>query len=350
MINKRKFAALISGLIHRIGLLDAYSFIRHRFASHRGVILLYHRVDAPDRYPWGYPPVSSQEFEKEIKYLRKNYNVIPLDRLVQYLQRDECFPPRTAALTLDDGYKDHYLNAYRILKKYSCPATIFLATDRIDADDLFWSCKVRFSVWKTAQEMLELDKLGTYFLKTAIQRKRATSEIIEKLRVLPCDEKNTWIEQLMRKLRVAVPKGICQKYNLTWDEVREMSKNGITFGSHSVTHPKLSALSLEDAKREIVESKTRIEEELDTAVTTFAYPLGRPSDFNDNIVKALKESGFTCSVTGLPQNMVERGVDLYRLPRISPGSNAEIFKLLISELYFDLKAGLRRIRGSEYET
>ena len=350
MSYKRKFAVLISGLIHRIGLLDTYSFIRHRFASHRGVILSYHRIDAPNKYPWGYPPIRDKEFEKEIKYLQQNYNVIPFDSLVQYLQRDEYFPPRTAALTLDDGYKDQYLNAYRILKKYNCPATIFLTTGRIDTDDLFWSCKVRFSVWKTAQEMLELDKLGTYFLHTAIQRKRATSEIIEKLRVLPCDEKNILIEKLMRKLRVAIPKGICQKYNLTWDEVREMSKNGITFGSHTVTHPKLSALSLEDAKREIVESKTRIEEEADTAVTTFAYPLGRSSDFNDNIIKIVKESGFTCSVTGFPQSMVEKGTDLYKLPRISSNPYSEIFKLLVSELYFDLKTGLSHIRGTEYET
>ncbi|CAD7766605.1 MAG: Polysaccharide deacetylase [Candidatus Argoarchaeum ethanivorans] len=63
---------------------------------------------------------------------------------------------------------------------------------------------------------------------------------------------------------------------LTWDEVIEMSRNGILFGSHTVNHPKLISLSIEDIKYELHESKEEIEKNIEKRIETFSYPYAFP--------------------------------------------------------------------------
>lgn len=342
---KKRFFAQIVNLADYLHIADAYSFLREKLATPHAAIIQYHRIDEPNNYPWSLSPTRIKDFDEEIKYLSQKYTIISLDKLTQYIHEKKYFPPKTAVITLDDGYKDHYLNAYPLLKKYNIPATIFLTTGRMYSGDLFWSDKVAYAIWNSPYEALKLKELGTFPLRSTLQRKNTISIIKENIRVMPNEKKNLIIEKLMRLLSVDIPLELTRKFLLNWDEAREMSRNKITFGAHTVTHPKLSTLTLDEAKREIVESKKKIEEELNVAVTTFAYPLGRPNDFNDDIMKIVKNSGFTCAVTSYPANMVEIGMNIYKLPRISPGANAKIFKLNISGFYIDLKSILSKTKG-----
>jgi peptidoglycan/xylan/chitin deacetylase (PgdA/CDA1 family) len=62
-----------------------------------------------------------------MEFLHKNhYNVVGLDKIASYLEKREKMPPRTVAITFDDGYYNNYEYAYPILKKYNLPATIFV--------------------------------------------------------------------------------------------------------------------------------------------------------------------------------------------------------------------------------
>jgi peptidoglycan/xylan/chitin deacetylase (PgdA/CDA1 family) len=76
-----------------------------------------------------------------------------------------------------------------------------------------------------------------------------------------------------------------------------MRNAGISFGSHTVTHPVLSKLSLDQVQHEIQESKKVIEESLGIPVRTFAYPSGKKNDFNPSIKALLKDAGYTCALT-----------------------------------------------------
>jgi len=76
---------------------------------------------------------------------------------------------------------------------------------------------------------------------------------------------------------------------LSREEILEMKKYGIEFGSHTLTHPDLTKIPLEAAIKEIFESKKRIEEIIQDKVINFAYPYGKPSQ---NLKKIVEQAGY----------------------------------------------------------
>jgi peptidoglycan/xylan/chitin deacetylase (PgdA/CDA1 family) len=76
---------------------------------------------------------------------------------------------------------------------------------------------------------------------------------------------------------------------LTWSEVRELQKYGISFGSHTVTHPQLRGLGKDAIQKEMVNSKRAIEEKTGCAVDSFAYPYAFPQTETE-LKKVLRES------------------------------------------------------------
>jgi peptidoglycan/xylan/chitin deacetylase (PgdA/CDA1 family) len=92
-----------------------------------------------------------------------------------------------------------------------------------------------------------------------------------------------------------VPVQFKGKVCLTWNEVRELRKHGMCFGSHTVTHPQLSTLDAAAVKNEIVNSKQTIEDNLGEAVDSFAYPFAFPeenSSFVQSLRNVLVDSGY----------------------------------------------------------
>ena len=107
---------------------------------------------------------------------------------------------------------------------------------------------------------------------------------------------------------------------LSWDEVRQMYKQHISFGAHTVTHPVLSKLSDTKLAAEITGSKNKIEEKLNAPVQHFAYPFGQPSDVGAGVKEAVRRAGFATAVTTV-WGFNRPGDDLYDLKRFSPRFN-----------------------------
>ena len=76
--------------------------------------------------------VSADNFERQMAFLAESgFHVISLKKLSQILQGKTAIPPRAVVLTIDDGYRSVYTQAYPILKKYGFSATLFVYTDFI---------------------------------------------------------------------------------------------------------------------------------------------------------------------------------------------------------------------------
>jgi peptidoglycan/xylan/chitin deacetylase (PgdA/CDA1 family) len=109
---------------------------------------------------------------------------------------------------------------------------------------------------------------------------------------------------------------------LTWGEVKELRKYGISFGSHTVTHPQLTTLAADLVKDEIVISKQTIEEKLGESVNSFAYPFAFPegnSSFVQMLRHLLVESGYSQGVS-TRIGTAGRGDDRYFLRRLPMNS------------------------------
>jgi peptidoglycan/xylan/chitin deacetylase (PgdA/CDA1 family) len=77
-------------------------------------------------------------------------------------------------------------------------------------------------------------------------------------------------------------------------QVRAWLAAGQTIGSHTVTHPWLSRLSLEAAREEIVSSRKSLEDRFGTAIEHFCYPYG---DLNERVRDLVAEAGFRTACT-----------------------------------------------------
>ena len=330
MIDSLKTAAAMAA--NYSGLLDGYTFLRRKLTKSQVGILLYHRV-SPSHADWCIKPLSPRSFERQMEYFRQYYKILSLDTLVQHIKQREPLPEKAVVITFDDGYKDNYLYAYPILMKYGIPATIFLTTGHIGSSKLFWFDEVKYIVQVTHISQLELDELGSYSLRTGVDRLQNGLTISRGLRKLPEDRKNELINKLLNICQVDIPDNSGEGLFLSWDEVREMHESGISFGAHTVNHPVLTNLPVEQARWEIVQSKKHIEEKLGEKVTAFAYPFG---PFNAEIAKLVKESGFTSAVT-TESGLVNSQANPYELPRIGAVGDFNKLKAVFSGLFQDLR-------------
>jgi len=315
-----------ASLLGHIRFLDVYSFVRRILTRSQVAIIMYHHVTSENN-PLLTSTVSIEDFEKEVAFLSK-FPVLPLDVLADKLTQWQSLPARAVCITFDDGFKDNYKYAYPILRRYNLPATIFLTTGYIENSDTFWDEKISFAIWNTDVETFTIDDLGCYRIQTASNKLQAMSRIVARLCELPDTEKSLLVEKLMEELRVEIPDGFGDDISLTWREIREMGNNGISFGAHTVTHPILTKVSLEDARNEITLSKKAIEESLGTPCTLFAYPRGR---FNGELIELVREIGFTCAVTTIPR-LITSNADSFMLSRLDAGPNFYAFKCNLSGL------------------
>jgi len=117
------------------------------------VVLMYHSIGDGDLFF----TVKREEFERQMQYLKEEeFNVVSLRKLEEYLE-NRSIPPKTVVITFDDGYKDNFLNAYPVLKKYNLPATIFVATGEVGKSKNLRGCEFEML---SESDIKELDNLG----------------------------------------------------------------------------------------------------------------------------------------------------------------------------------------------
>lgn len=92
-------------------------------------------------------------------------------------------------------------------------------------------------------------------------------------------------------------RGLRQRNLLTVEQIREMQRHGVVFGSHTVTHPWLPDTTDDDLRCEVRDSKHVLEDILGTEVTSFAYPFG---GVDQRVRGAVAEAGYQMAFTARP--------------------------------------------------
>jgi peptidoglycan/xylan/chitin deacetylase (PgdA/CDA1 family) len=159
-----------------------------------------------------------RNFERQLRYLRGIGEFIGLDDAVALLESGDAIDGRFFCITFDDGFRNCHTNALPILVDHGVPAAFFVPTSYI----------------------------------------------------------GTSISADLERVRGFYGNGKSIIEFLSWDEVRELARAGMTVGSHTVNHRILSELSDEEVERELRSSKQTIERELGTPCLHFCAPRGRP--------------------------------------------------------------------------
>lgn len=124
-------------------------------------VLMYHKISPGKKEKYR---ISPEKFASQMEYLsKKGYRTITPDKLLEFVnpapacrsevKEGKVFPEKPVLLTLDDGYKDNFIYAYPILKKYHFKASIFLVTQYMGKKNGWSKGEEEILSWEEIEEM-----------------------------------------------------------------------------------------------------------------------------------------------------------------------------------------------------
>lgn len=263
--------------------------------------LSYHRVTPyPDPSFEVFPGTVSatpEVFAAQMDLLTQRHTVVPMDRVIEWLDGRSDLPPRPAVITFDDGYADNYTHALPILRERGLPATVFLTTGLIGTGDGAWWDRAAYAFCHSSADAAELPLLGDVTWRSDEERDDIRDRFITEIKTLRESDKLAAIETLFERLDSRPGPTAFEGLYLTWDQVREMESAGFTAAAHTVTHPILTRAEPEQARDEIVASVAKVAAEVGRPVRAFAYPNGMPGDHDDTIAQMLADAGVVAAFT-----------------------------------------------------
>lgn len=285
---------IVKGLV-KSALHSTFSYIgllRLRMAKKPTlVILTYHRIlptESPLRNTEQPGMVASPEtLRSHIELFQSlNASFVHLDEWVRKRKAGETLPKLAVALTFDDGWQDNYSYAFPLLEKYRVPATIFLVSQYLNTNRVFWPERVielsRLEPSSRPPEINEWLKqyaAGTPFSERGLSVEEADG-LVNNLKSL---DDNTILSGITLN---EAPHPSSSRLILNNSELREMASSGLVrFGAHTREHFRLNMLldqaSLED---EIVLCKSELESLNIGPISLFCYPNGDITDKGEHLV------------------------------------------------------------------
>jgi peptidoglycan/xylan/chitin deacetylase (PgdA/CDA1 family) len=316
-MSKKEFLATF---LYRSGVLP---FITH-LAAKTITVFGYHRIrdDAAPKsaYPFDeevYGPTQSQ-FERQLKWLKQNFTVVSESELLAAIQ-EPVLRDRLSVLTFDDGYRDNYTLAYPVLRAHAAPAVFFICPGLIDDRALGWWDLIAYLVKRSEKRAISL---GSDVFDLERGKPAVITELTTRMKRHPQEETADLIPQLADACGVALPERERQSRELmTWDQVCEVSRNGVAIGSHTHTHRVLGTLREADQRWELKQSKARLETQLDCPVRTIAYPAGSRNHFTKATKRLTKECGYAGAFSYHSGVNTAGRTDPFDIARIAPADD-----------------------------
>ena len=283
------------------------------------LILGYHRISVveDDFYE---VCVSPENFARHMEALKEYAHPISLSKLVQSLKQN-VLPPKSVAVTFDDGYADNLHVAKPILEKYDIPATVFICTGYLGRE-FWWDELERLVLSSRADPRALRLRVGSAQFKWDPPQVNSEMDNPEVHRqfghslyhfLLSLDvEDQTYAMGVIRSWSGVSSPGISTPRAMSEGELLRLVDGGLMeLGAHTSHHPMLPQLSFERQKEEIQSSKRDLEALLSEKIAGFSYPNGRATVDAKRLVR---EMGFTYACTSL-HDVIRPGTDVYELTR-----------------------------------
>jgi peptidoglycan/xylan/chitin deacetylase (PgdA/CDA1 family) len=291
-----------------------------------GLVLMYHRIATTEVDPWNLA-VSAPAFDAQLGALREWCDFVPLADLPHRLRSGRQSRP-VVAVTFDDGYLDNLTVAKPILERHGVPATVFVITGFVGRREGFWWDRLSRAVLGGAMLPPRLVITGRqgcfeYGDRALMERdrrgRRSRRHLHDRLWTWLCDQPDAarvdaidqlerWCGQPLSDDADGRPMGV--------EELRQLVSGGIVdVGAHTVTHPRLSRLSVPQQTAEIENSWADCRNMLGRDPVAFSYPNG---DYAPDSVELVRRAGFALACDSRA-DLTWAGDDRHCIPRISVG-------------------------------
>jgi len=255
--------------------------------------------------------LSKTLFEKHIRILRKNCNIIRFDDLVTGKNLSD--KKTNVLLTFDDGYENNYLHAFEILKEFDLSAVYALPTAFINEQKPLWNDCIEFIVDNTSKRqgqlpdgsIVEFVQENRYGFFRKVMRHCVQCHPLERENIIQKLSEDLEVDFSAKEI---FKEPDCRPLNA--NQLKEMLNAGLAeFASHSVHHYLMGKLSKKVNKTEIEASKTVIENLLGVSCRIFVLPGG---SCNQTLPDQVFSGGYDYIMTSAKRNVHSGNKILHR--------------------------------------
>jgi peptidoglycan/xylan/chitin deacetylase (PgdA/CDA1 family) len=263
------------------------------------LVLCYHGIRASarttDDIPFANLHVTEDTFEAHCRLIADTCQAIDLTAFAEARLTGRALPPRPVLVTFDDGYRSVFEMARPTLHRYRIPAAVFVCSDPVKEQRLFW-----------------FDAVG----------RAAGEDAVDAVRVLPDDERRAAAGACEAKAAAGDPLA-----PMTPDQIRQLADEGFAIGAHTASHAPLAHSSPALQHEELESSRTTLESWTGQRVDALAYPWGASRiDYTPETVAIADRLGFTTAFTTKPDfaRPIEPPLERSRFVMLSEVSAAEL--------------------------
>jgi peptidoglycan/xylan/chitin deacetylase (PgdA/CDA1 family) len=210
--------------------------------------------------------VSADTFDAHCRMIADTCHPIDLATFAEAGRGGRALPARPVLITFDDGYRSVFEIARPILRRYRIPAAVFVCSDPVRRQRLFWFDAV-------------MRALGP--------------DAVTRLRALP-NEGWRDVAAAHDTPAAAAP----HLAPMTEAQVRQLADEGFAIGAHTATHAALADASAAVQRDELASCRDALESWTGQRVDAVAYPFGAPhADYTPETIAIADSLGFTTGFT-----------------------------------------------------
>ena len=272
-------------------------------------------------------------FEEQLEYLLKNYNIISNEQLIESFNKNEL-PNNSALLTFDDGSIDHYEFVFPILQKFKIKGLFFTPAKIVEENTILDVNKIQYLIasYDSENDLLKdlskffskyekkynLHKLEYYFKRIDTFSRFDSKNIVFIKRLLQKELKKEVRAQILNDLfnyKILLPeKEFSKKIYINSAQIKEMVKEGMSFGIHGYDHLWWNTISEKEILNEINCSKNFvINHGMNEEYISAAYPYGA---YNQKCKELLKKENIKIAFTTKVNTYEVNKNTAFEIPRL----------------------------------
>lgn len=285
------------------------------------MILCYHGISLDDEHGWDSAFYITQDhLRARLTTLRDGgYTILPLAEATRRLY-DGTLPPKSVALTFDDGAADFASRALPVLREFNAPATLYLTTYYCFVRHPVFDIMLGYLLWKGRASGGDLREICECAEPVTVRTREEQGQAFERVQALvrqntmDADQKNDLLARVAGALGVDYADLVRREMLMLMspETVKALPADLVDVQLHTHRHRTPRDRTL--FTREIVDNAAGIHELRGAAnpLEHFCYPSG---DYSSEFLPWLRESGVRYATTCLPE-LATRASDPLLLPRL----------------------------------